>query len=315
MNQKILYILRLRAKQLYRILQDIGWVLLAVFLLVSFGMFFSAGASLMKIDSWYAIPGWFILLLSIDYSRKDKAFLVSIFQDTKSLWLHYLTEYTLMSLPILVFQSFLQNWLVLLLLIIVILLISWLALHLIRAETTFSKLSLSFIPIRFFEFKFFVESNGFAFLMLWFVGMCGIFHYAFLLIFLFIVVFILPSMLVHFEPREMIKYHHLFIWKKVLNIALPTFAYISLPVIFTLWFQADMAGVVLYGVACVLVSYFMALVLKYGAYSPARPKYEMSNIAAVLLLLVVLPGGILITLFYTLLKYNSAHKNLKSLYA
>jgi hypothetical protein len=41
----------------------------------------------------------------------------------------------------------------------------------------------------------------------------------------------------------------------------------------------------------------------------------MSNIAAVLLLLMILPGGILITLFYSFFKYNSAHKNLKSLYA
>ncbi len=315
MNQKFLYILRLRVNQIFRILSDIGWILLAVFVIVSFGMFFSAGASMMKIDSWYAVPGWFTLLLLIDYSRKDKAFLVSIFQDTKSLWFHYLTEYALMSLPIMLFQSFLQNWLILMLLVIVILLLSLIALHLKRAETTFSKMSLAFIPIRFFEFKFFVESIWFAFLILWFVGMCGIFHYALLLIFLFIVVFILPSILVHFEPREMIIYHHFFIWKKLFNIALPTLVYIALPIIFTLWFHAGILGIFLYGIACVLVSCFMALVLKYGAYSPARPKFEMSNIAAVLLLLMILPGGILITLFYSFFKYNSAHKNLKSLYA
>jgi hypothetical protein len=315
MNQKILYILRLRAKQLFRILQDIGWILFAVFLLVSFGMFFSVGASLMKIDSWYAVPGWFTLLLLIDYGRKDKAFLVSIFQDQKSLWLHYLTEYTLMSLPILIFHSFLQNWVILWLLLIVVLLISLISLYLKKPETTFSKLSLAFIPIRFFEFKFFVESFWFSFLFLGLIGISGLLHYALFLIFIFIVVLMAPTMLTHFEAREMIVYHPFFIWKKVLNFALPMTLYVTIPLIITLLYHADMAGVVLYGVACLLVSCFLSVVLKYGVYTPVRSKFEMSNVASVLLLFMLLPGGILITLFYTLFKYNTASKNLKSLYA
>lgn len=237
MNQKIIYILRLRAKQFYRMLQDIGWILLAVFVFIAFGWFFSIGASMMKTPSWYGVPALFSSLLFIDNFRKDKAFLVSIFQDKKSLWIHYLTEYFLMSLPVLLFQSFFQNWLVLFLLIVVVLLVSIIALYLKRSETTFSKMSLAFIPIRFFEFKFFVESFWFAFLLLWLVGLCGIFHYAFLLVFLFIVAFTLPSMLVYFEPREMIKYHHLFMWKKVVNFALPILVYIALPTVFTLWFS------------------------------------------------------------------------------
>jgi hypothetical protein len=315
MHRKILFILHLRLKQLYRMLQDIGWILLAVFVLITFGMLFSIGHSVLKIQSWYAIPALFGVLLMIDYSRNDKPFLVSVFQNQKSLWLHFLIEYFIISLPVLIFQLILQNWLIAILSTVPILWVNGIALYLKKTETTFAKVSLAFIPLSFFEFKFFVESAWIACLLLWVIGICGVFHYALLLIFLFLVTFMVPAMLAYLEAREMIEYTHFFIWKKVLNMALPLTVYIALPAALTLWFHPDMVGVILYGISCMWVACFMSVVLKYGAYSPIRAKFEMSNMVSLLLMFMLLPGGVLITLFYTLFKYNTASKNLKSLYA
>jgi hypothetical protein len=315
MTKKTFFILQLRLRQLYRMLHEIGWVLLAVFLVVSAGMFFSLSSSLMKIQSLYAGPVFGIILLMIDYARKDKAFLISIFEAKKDLWFHFLVEYFIVSIPIFLFQLFYQHWLSAFLIIVSVFLVSFIALYSKNSEVTLSKVSFPFIPIRYFEFKFHFESAWFAYLFLWIVGMGGVIHYALLLIFLFLTAMLLPSMLTSFEAREMLKFSPFFIWKKTVNIIFPISVYILIPVVLTLWFHAEMFGVISYGVACVWVAGFMSIVLKYVSYTPIRPKFEMSNIAAVLLLFMLLPGGILITLTYSLFKSSAAQKNLKSQYA
>lgn len=315
MFKKSILIFYLRSKQFYRMLHEIGWALLAVFLVVSAGMFFSLSSSLMKIQSSYAAPVFGIILLMIDFTRKDKTFLISIFQGRKDLWFHFLVEYFIVSIPIFLFQLFYQHWLSAFLIIVSVFLVSFIALYSKNSEVTLSKVSFPFIPIQYFEFKFHCESAWFAYLFLWIVGICGVIHYALLLIFLFLTAMLLPSMLTSFEAREMLKFSPFFIWKKTVNIIFPISVYILIPVVLTLWFHAEMFGVISYGVACVWVAGLMSIVLKYVSYTPMKPKFEMSNIAAVLLLFMLLPGGILITLMYTIYKSFDAQKNLRSLYA
>ncbi len=100
-------ILKTRFIQLKRMLLELGFIYLLLFLVVVFilGTQFSALAD----SPWLSAYLSFQLILSIHLTRKDKQFLESIFPNSKQI---YWAEYGLLSLPVLAFLMFRLEWIV-----------------------------------------------------------------------------------------------------------------------------------------------------------------------------------------------------------
>ena len=103
---KFTSLLRLRLSQIRRMLQSVGWVLLSVFLVISVGISFPLLNNILKASHWWSFPGGLIIIIVLDVYRKDKLFLRTIFRDHKTLLVYLAVEYTLVTMPIWLYQLF-----------------------------------------------------------------------------------------------------------------------------------------------------------------------------------------------------------------
>ncbi|MBL0098987.1 MAG: hypothetical protein IPP49_02180 [Saprospiraceae bacterium] len=90
---------------------------------------------------------------------------------------------------------------------------------------------------------------------------------------------------------------------------------IAIPFLLGTIFHGEMTALLLYGVLCLYAAIALNIALKYHQYTPLYPNGRSQNISGILTMLMLLPGGVIITFSYAIWKYFSAEQNLKSLYA
>ncbi|MBK8052585.1 MAG: hypothetical protein IPK35_04700 [Saprospiraceae bacterium] len=315
MKNKLISLLTLRFRQVFRLLSTVGWGLGLVFLFVGIGIFFPALNNILGFDSLYSVIFTGVLIFSLDYIRKDKLFLMSIFPNRRHVQLFVMIEYFILTLPILIFQGFIGHYTLIFFIISTCILIGIIS-PAIKPKTTGSnKIALHFIKVKYFEFKFHVESGGVLWIIIWLLGFVSYFHIGFYIFWIFVISMMLPEMFRPYESREMLYWRQDFLQDKVLSYIFLFLLFVGLQTLTTLIFHFDTIWIILYCIICLMTAILMNISIKYAGYTPIHSSGFGQNTSGLLTMLMILPGGVLITMVYCMIKYFRAKYNLQSLYA
>ena len=315
MRHKLISLLTLRVRQFLRLLKTVGWGLGLVFLFVCIGIFFPALNSILSFDSIYSVIFSGIILFSMDYIRKDKLFLMSIFPNRRHTQLYVMIEYLILTLPIIIFQGLIGQYAHVFLIISTCILISIISPSIKPANTGTSKMTLSIIKVKYFEYKFYAESGGVFWIIMWLLGFVSSFHIGFYIFWIFVILMVLPEMFRPYESREMLHWRQDFLQDKVLSYIYIFLLFVGLQSLTSLIFHFDMIWIILYCIICLMTAIFMNISIKYAGYTPIYSSGFGQNTSGLLTMLMILPGGLIITIAYSMIKYFRAKSNMQSLYA
>ena len=315
MTSKVGELLLLRLRQIWRILSSIGGVLLIVFIIVSAGIFFHLSATILSLPAWTTWIGVLLLCLFLDLARKDKPFLKTIFSKQSSISMYVATEYIIIALPFIVFHLYFGQYQVALWTILACMFLGWLSPHIVLKAFSANKKSVSFLPLHLFELKFMVEKSPVLWMLFWCTGLLTIIHPGFFIFWLFLLALALPEMFGPFESKDMLHWKTHFVRSKIFSFIKFFSGIIAIPFLLGTIFHGEMTALLLYGVLCLYAAIALNIALKYHQYTPLYPNGRSQNISGILTMLMLLPGGVIITFSYAIWKYFSAEQNLKSLYA
>lgn len=311
---KFTYLLRLRFYQIRRMLQSVGWVLLSVFLVISVGISFPLLNNILEASHWWSFPGCLIIIIVLDVYRKDKLFLRTIFRDHKTLLVYLAVEYTLVTMPIWLYQLF-NNLETAFIVLMSCWLVAWLSRYFTNREHTSTKKTLKFIPISLFELKFFIERNPISWSLFWLTGVTSMIHIGIYIFWMFILLMSIPELFRYYESRDMLHWKNGFVFDKIRKYTTVFFLITLVHTLTAFFFHTDMYLVVLYLNLCLFSVIILNIVMKYAGYSPLFHAGAVSNINGILTIIMLFPGGVIITIGYSMWKYFEAEKNLKTFYA
>jgi hypothetical protein len=315
MIQKSINLLALRALQCKRILDSVGYLLLFVFIIVGIGIGLSAFANALLWDKWWSLIGFLGFYISIEKIRKDKLFLKSVFISRTNLALYLGLEYTLVSLPLVIAQFSFGNFYVAISILCTAMLSGYVATFLGNDIKSEVKSEVKIIPLTYFELKFAVESAPISYLIFWLIGFLSFMHIGVFLFWIFMVIISIQNIFMAFETRDMLHWRPSFVWCKFLLYAKVFTIITFIPTLLAFIFHFEDWPILVYGISCMYVSLLLALAFKYASYSPMRAIGQTSTIASIFVIFMVIPGGVLISLAYGMIKYFKAENNIKSLYA
>jgi len=314
MPEKFTSLIRLRLYQTWRMLLSVGWGLLALFLIISVGIFFPLLNNILKASHLLSVPGCLIIIIVLDVYRKDKLFLRTVFKGYKTLSMYLAVEYTVITLPVWLFQVF-NNFVTAFIILISCWLMAWLSRYIVTRQHTSTKKTLNFIHLSFFELKFFIERNPIGCFVFWLLGVSCIIHIGLYIFWMFILFMSIPEIFRHYESRDMLHWKNDFLFEKIKKYILIFGLITLLSSILSIAFHPDMFLVVLYLNICLFSAIILNIVMKYAGYTPVFHASAVSNISGILTLIMLFPGGVIITIGYSIWKYFIAEKNLKTLYA
>lgn len=305
----------MRAKQSYRYLDGIG------FLLISFAIFILAGFLLSTLQTILQAPkeGAFVLvallLFTIEIKRKDLYFLKSIFATKNQLLLYKFAENLFIICPILLFQTYFGHLQMVASLIAVNALLSLLFLGLKWQQDSSNKSSFKWIPLHLFEVKFYIEKQPWSFALIWVLLALGSVHISLWILGIFFLIMMPIDIYKQQEPREMINYSKHFVLKKIIRCIKFFLLFISIPTLITLVFLSGNILIPIYGVIALLLAIILAISKKYNTYYGVNEYNNSTTATMILTFLMVAPGGILITITAAGYYYLKAEKHMKNQYA
>jgi hypothetical protein len=312
---QIITLLLLRAKQGYRFLHEIGFgfILFALFILT--GFIFSALQNILTAPPIGALFLIIILLLGIETKRGDRFFLTSIFDTKMELIRYKFIENIMIALPIIVFQGIFQRWDIILDTMAICSLIAFLSLYINKPKQKERKTSLTRIPLSLFEIKFYFERRMSFFIIAWLLLCLGGFHISLWILGIFIFCTITLDIYTPSESREMVVYQPHFIRHKLSKGVGFFLLFIAIPSIITLLFSTEHYLVLIYGTIALILSTTLAICKKYASYYGVNQKIHATTSTMILVLLMLAPGGILITFSACIYYYFQAEKHMKNIYA
>lgn len=315
MRKRIKNLLILRLNQILRVMKTVGWGLGLVFLFVSIGILFPALDRMLSFESIYSVFFCGLLVITLDFFRKDKLFLISIFPHRWHLQFYLTVENILLTFPVIVFQCLIGQYTNFLLILTICIFSSIISPMIMAHVTGVSKMNMPLIPVKYFEFKFYVEASGYLWPLVWFAGFISYFHIGFYIFWNFIILMTLPEMFRQYESRDMLHWQTDFLRNKMLSYIVLFLLIVALPSMISLVFHFDMFWIILYCIICLLTALFMNISIKYAGYTPMYSSGMGQNTSGMLTMVMLIPGGVLIAIIYSMIKYFRAKSNLQSLYA
>jgi hypothetical protein len=314
MHRKYISLLLLRLYQSWRMLRSVGWGLLAVFLVISIGISFPLVNNILKASYRLSIPGTMVVIILLDLYRKDKSFLKAVFHDKNTLTAYLGIEYTIIAMPVWLYQMF-DHFFIGIIIIILCFMVAWLSGYIRPPERTTQKKSLHFIPLSYFELKFFIERNPYGWLLFWLMGVSAVVHIGLYIFWMIILLMSIPELFRYYESRDMLHWKRGFVFEKIKKYSIIFFMIALVPSITAVGFHPEMYMVVIYLNLCLISALVLNIAMKYAGYTPVFHAASISNITGMLTLIMLFPGGVIITIGYSIWKYMGAEKNLKTLYA
>ncbi len=314
MYLKFIALLHLRICQIWRLIRSVGAGLLLVFLVISTGIIFPLVDNILKLPQSMSVAGAILILGMADYSRKDKIFLRPIFQSRRILTLYIFIEYSLLTSPLWIFQC-IQGNLYGILILLSCAVAGWLSPMYFQPLKATSKKSIPFISLEYFEAKFHLEKHPIFWVFFWLLSLSGILHIGFYLAWVFVLILSLPEMFRPFEAREMIHWHNRYVLKKIIRYLLFFTIATIIPITLTFIMHPEMYALLIYSYLSLITGVALNLVIKYSTYTPVFHAGYMTNVTGILSFILLIPGGILITLGFIIWKYFHAEKNIKHIYA
>jgi len=305
--------LTLRSKQLYRLLRETGIVitLIAIFLLTGGILRFIEVA--LKANPIFAIIGPAIIVVVVDIMRNDKPFINQIFGSKIKSSQYLSIEYLLPFLPLIIYKLVIGQYLIALGIGATILILALLSPHISKPLNQGYKKSLSFISLRYFELKFFAEKRKTLFFITIALLFSGVIHVSLWILGIFMLMSFVLEMFMFQEPMEMIHWKEGFVRKKIVSYSL-----LLLPLLLVSsalsYLRSDLSiWVFVYGTIAILVALAVGLSNKYAEYYGFTKKLPTSTPMMIMVFLMLLPGFVIVTIGYTIMKYTKAENQIKQL--
>lgn len=312
MLQQILYI---RLKQTYRYLKAIGWFLLIGALIISLGITLPMIQALLDFSSWQVALGAGVVLIFIHFQRTDLRFLQQITQNSSTFHQVLLLENILISSPVILLFLIGGQWSDALFLLLPPLFFLFPIRTKIDTKSTAVKSNISWIPLKCFELKTYIEQHYIICIILLTISVLGAFHFS---LFLLSIIFYSTIFVSAFTPVEspiLVNWTPHFLSQKI-RANLPWAVFPLIPsFILTLFRFPDQWIVLTYAFPIPFFTLVLAILYKYAHASPLRRRPTNSTIISIFFMLLLLPGGVLIVGAYLPYLYYKAHKNLQYYYA
>lgn len=311
--KQINHLLALRLRQCYRILSEIGFLLAIVAVFAIAGAGLQALENAFSMDALISIPACVLIVLSIDLYRQDKSFLMTIFNTRTKLSTYLSIEYTLLTLPITIYQIINQEYIIAFLILILIQIYSLVSTYLVKAPLSGYKKPILYIPTSIFELKFFIEKQKIACFVVLTLLFLGSIHISLWVLGIALLMGMIPEIFAYKEPIEMTKFQDGFINKKIGSYLLIFTSILFIPTFLT-WLTSGMSiWIFLYGIVAILVALTISISIKYEHYYGLRSKVPSKTSTSIIIFLMLLPGFIIVTLGYAIMKYIKANKQIKNL--
>jgi hypothetical protein len=315
MLAKTKILLHFRLLQFKRLIDSVGYLLIFVFLLCIVGILASIFSKVIDVSSWWSLFAAVLLCYSVIQYRNDKNFLLSIFHDKMRLSFYYFVENLLLIFPLLAFQFWFSHFLIVLSLIGIAILMAVAATFFSESFVTNYKVSFGWIPLRYFELKFAVESRPYTSALIYSIGLLSLAHIGFYILWAFILINCIIMVFLPIESMPMIHWKTKFVANKILDYSkvmlIATVPFFVLALVKNI----DKWPLILYIIFCIWNTVFMAISLKYANYNPLHAKRMVNSIESIMMLLMFLPGGAIVVFGFNIYNYFLAEKNLKSYYA
>ena len=304
-------ILKIRVKQLFRVISEIG-IFRAIFLLGLISFVLLAMFTKLAENSYREIViGIFALtILSIHSKRKDKEF-INIYASKPHIV--FLIEYVLLSLPLLITLIYYQLWSYALIFFLFLVIIQFLKIN--TNKTSINSGFQKMIPDDNFEWKAGMRKNLFPFLGIWLIGMVTSFFIASVPIAIFILGVIVFSFYEKHEPLQILLANELntrkFLTKKIQN-HLMVFAITIIPLILSfLIFNPQYYYIPI--IEFILFSFLLVyiILLKYAFYRPDNKSGATQIFSMIGIISIFIPVLILIVLILSIKFLFQATNNLK----
>jgi len=306
----ITYLLKLRIKQLHRVLNATGYFFVLITAVVTVGISMNALAGFLSLPSWLALPMSLMALSSLHLARRDHQFLNKVFGSEWARRRFQSLEYILILLPILVYQIYLRHWLVAIGLVIVGVVVALLLPDYKLKGLKTRPLPLKFLPVAAFELKIICERYILPLSILWIVSFIGIVHPAFLLVAFLLFLFFIIEAYGFNEPLEMIEEKDSLLLEKCgMHIGLITVLF-GVQFLLAGFGNPDFLLILIAGYAYMVIIITLAIMSKYARYNPLRMSNTNSKSLVVAMILGLLPGLILGSLILSVYYYFQAKKNL-----
>ena len=315
MVKKIAKLILLRLNQIKRLTQSVGFILILVFIICVAGMTAAAIQSLLKLNIWWLIGAEFFILVMLSISRRDKSFLYSIFENKTSLIFYYFAENSLLMSPFVIFHLIKGHYYTVLLIFLTGFIVALITSFIPERVDSATKKEIHLIPLKYFELKFLAEKSPMSAYLFCFSGLFVFFHISVFIIWIFLIISIIIAVFTPFEPMEMIHFEPKFVMKKMISYSKILTIIVLIPFIISILFHPEHWLVAAYALVCAYLALYLAISAKYAAYTPLRALRYPTISETIIVMLMVLPGGAIITASFIFLKYLKAENNLKTLYA
>ncbi len=287
----------------------IGIIILALFVLT--GSILGGIESLMEVNQMYSFLGVGLVILVIDWKRNDKHFISQIFGNSLSNALYISLEYLLLISPLIVYKVFNGQYLIALGLILITFLFGGISSHLQKPQNQGYKKSLKFIPLEYFELKFFVEKQKISFMVIISLLLLGVVHISLWILGIVLLMSFIMEMFAAQEPMEMINWRPRLVFHKIMGyfkVALPVLIVSSL----LTYLRSDLSFLVfIYGISVILTAISLAIANKYSEYYGLTHKVSSTMPMTIIAFFMFIPGFIIVTIGYTIIKYNKAESQMK----
>lgn len=304
----------LRFHQIGRFIRATG-VILLVALLVSVGFIFQVIEQVRSLDSIYLAGLGLLIVAGVHFSRKDLRFLAKITRGSRQLRLILLADYLLLLSPLIFLllgtssgESGLMSGLG-------AFAGSLLPIRTIPAGERKRKKNLRWIPVSLFEVKCHIERHKLGYAAFYTLSLLSPLHIGFFLVGFFFLSTLLLTAYGFYEPKEILRWEEHFLRKKIWRngwfLARALLPAIALAAVF----QFGQWPLLLYASAIPFLTGIFGLLHKYARLTPLFYQPPNSNIPGIFLILLLLPGGVLIHIGYTLILLRKARKNLRYYYA
>ena len=304
-------LLNLRLVQAGRFIKEtgIGIIILALFLMT--GGILGMIENLLKINPLFSLVAVVLIIMTIDKVRTDKNFLNQVFGGKIAMGGYLCVEYLLIIIPLIIYKFAISQYFIALGIIAIVILLSYITTLISKTQNQGYKRSFKLIPLKYFELKFFVEKKRIASIAIISLLFLGVVHISLWILGIFILLSLVMEIFTAQEPIEMIEWKKGFVANKIIDywkIALPLLIISSA----LTYLRTDLSILVfIYGICVILTAFALAISNKYCEYYGLTDRIKSSLPMIIIAFCMILPGFIVVTIGYTIIKYRKAESQMK----
>jgi hypothetical protein len=303
-------LIRLRLLQTYRILKEVGWLILLLLLFVSVALVSQLVLGLISSSLWQAFSIGLVLLAIVHFGRKDLVFLQIYTNGNGQIRGLLLCEYFLLLSPLMLITLLSLNWSAALGLGL-----SGICSLLFPISRSFLlkkswNPTLGFIPDDLFELKTLLRRRFPVLIAIYLLGMLSFLHIAFFVACIVLISLLISSAFEWIEPPTIINWHKRFFFHKIGRHSL-FIHLVLLPVyILSLLFHPEEYYFTLAGLFILQLAIVFSIFYKYALYRPRVRRLPQNMVHAIYFLFLLIPGFQLVCLLLCIWYGVKAHKTM-----